>query len=194
MKLRVLPVVAALVFAVLLGVRSDTGAAQPPGVGKGPAVLPVAQKVEIKVEEAGIAVLEKAVNDQKGKVVLVDFWATWCPPCVKKFPSVVALHAKHKDAGLAVVTVSLDSWKRGYKIKNVLKFLTDQKAVSANYVADVADKKALTKQFGLSDSIPYLTLYDRGGKRIWDSDSRELTEAQLAELVESEVKKAAPKP
>jgi len=44
----------------------------------------------------------------KGKVVLLNFWATWCPPCRKEMPSMVTLHQKLKDHGLKVVAVSVD--------------------------------------------------------------------------------------
>lgn len=48
----------------------------------------------------------------KGKLVLVDFWATWCPPCVREVPHLVEASAKYKDKGLVVVGVSLDAPRR----------------------------------------------------------------------------------
>lgn len=146
-------------------------------------------KATIKVEEARIATLEKAVNDQKGKVVLVDFWATWCPPCVKKFPSVVALHKSYKDKGLVVVTMSLDKGRRGYKIDKVLDFLSDNGATCTNFIVAEAgtDGPDIVKKFGIGDSIPYLTMFDKKGKRIWDSNSKPLSEKDLAVLVEIEL-------
>ena len=44
----------------------------------------------------------------KGKVVVVDFWATWCPPCVAEIPGYVELQKKYADRGLVIVGVSLD--------------------------------------------------------------------------------------
>ncbi|MEW4453177.1 TlpA disulfide reductase family protein [Bremerella sp. JC817] len=48
------------------------------------------------------------LKDLQGKVVLVDFWATWCGPCIAEFPKMKELHAKHHDAGFEIVGISLD--------------------------------------------------------------------------------------
>jgi len=47
--------------------------------------------------------------DYKGKVVLVNFWATWCPPCLEEMPAMERLWRKHKDAGFVLVAVSVDT-------------------------------------------------------------------------------------
>src|SRR5262249_58494104 len=46
--------------------------------------------------------------DLRGKVVLLNFWATWCVPCRKEMPSIEALYQRYKDRGLEVVAISLD--------------------------------------------------------------------------------------
>lgn len=48
------------------------------------------------------------LSDQKGKVVLLNFWATWCPPCREETPDLVALSKKYKAQGLEVVGISVD--------------------------------------------------------------------------------------
>jgi thiol-disulfide isomerase/thioredoxin len=46
--------------------------------------------------------------DFKGRVVYLDFWATWCPPCRKSFPWMDEMHERYKDAGLSIIAVSVD--------------------------------------------------------------------------------------
>jgi len=48
------------------------------------------------------------LSDQKGKVVLLEFWATWCPPCRESVPGLEKLHKTYKDKGLVVLAVSMD--------------------------------------------------------------------------------------
>jgi len=83
-----------------------------------PAVIP-----DIKaVDPAG---LKAAVSAQKGKVVLVNLWATWCGPCVQEFPDIVKLYNAYKKKGLVVLAVSIDKpadWAR------VREFISAQRA------------------------------------------------------------------
>jgi len=51
---------------------------------------------------------EWSLGDQRGKVVLLNFWATWCPPCRVETPSLVSLHAKYGDRGFTVVGITMD--------------------------------------------------------------------------------------
>src|SRR5512147_483916 len=48
------------------------------------------------------------LSDQKGKVVLLEFWATWCPPCRSSIPGLEKLHKTYKDKGLVLLAVSMD--------------------------------------------------------------------------------------
>ncbi len=49
-----------------------------------------------------------SISSFKGKVILLDFWATWCPPCRTEFPHFVELHNEYKDKGLVIIGCSLD--------------------------------------------------------------------------------------
>lgn len=89
----------------------------------------------ITVQVAKYADLMKAVQAQRGKVVLVDFWAMYCLPCRAAFPHVVELHKKYGKQGLVVISVSLDELKEGDKTKErALAFLTKQQATFQNLI------------------------------------------------------------
>src|SRR5574337_170942 len=62
------------------------------------------------------------LSDYKGKVVLLEFWATWCPPCRASVPGLEKLHEAYKDKGLAVLAVSMD--EGGWDV--VKTFMTEQ--------------------------------------------------------------------
>ena len=49
-----------------------------------------------------------SLSDYKGKVILLDFWATWCPPCKKEIPALIELYNTYRSRGLAVIGVSMD--------------------------------------------------------------------------------------
>jgi peroxiredoxin len=60
--------------------------------------------------------------DQRGKVVMVNFWATWCPPCLEEMPAMERLYRRHKDAGFTLVAISVDA-----DPKKVTPFVTEHK-------------------------------------------------------------------
>jgi thiol-disulfide isomerase/thioredoxin len=66
--------------------------------------------------------LEGTLPDLKGKVLMVDFWASWCIPCKRSFPLMKELHEKYADKGLVIVAVSVDDNRR-----EMQKFLADYK-------------------------------------------------------------------
>jgi peroxiredoxin len=100
------------------------------------------------------------LSDYKGRVVLLDFWATWCHGCKEEIPWYMNLQNKYKESGLSVVGVSLDDdgWK------SVKPFLAEQKV---NYTVVVGKWDEMARRFGF-DQLPVALLIDREG-RIADS-------------------------
>lgn len=170
----VLAVVAAAAWAGV-GVADDPAAKKPDGK----VAIAVADKTEV---------LDAAVKQHKGKVVLIDFWATWCAPCVKKFPHLVELHRKYADKGLVCMSVTLDDEEDKGK---ALTFLQDKGATFPNFILTATSKDEEKKQeerYGLRGSIPYMVAFGRGGEKIWDSRDKK-TDAELDEFIEMQLAK-----
>jgi len=95
--------------------------------------------------------------DYRGKWVLVNFWATWCPPCQQETPELVALHIAHKDKDLVVLGMALDSSK-----KDVEKFIVKYQV---SYPMAVGDYK-MAAQLGDIEALPSSFLIDPKGKLV----------------------------
>jgi thiol-disulfide isomerase/thioredoxin len=116
----------------------------------------------VPVDEAGY---QKLIQSQKGSVVLVDFWATYCKPCRAELPQLVKLTEKLKAKGLKLVTVSADEPEAEATAK---KFLTDTGAASLPaYIrrAKDDDKFADAIDPKWQGVLPALFIYDRTGKK-----------------------------
>ncbi len=117
-------------------------------------------------------------EDFAGKVILVNFWATWCPPCRKEIPALIRIHDKYKDQGFSVIGVSMDEGGR----RVVEKFVEKLKI---NYPVFIGDAK-LGRGFGGVMGIPVTFLVDREGnlaKRLDGYISEKVLEKQLQLLL-----------
>jgi cytochrome c biogenesis protein CcmG/thiol:disulfide interchange protein DsbE len=96
------------------------------------------------------------LSDFKGKVLVLDFWATWCPPCRAEIPGFIALQNEFRDKGVVVVGVSLDQGGTGV----VSSFA---KAQGMNYPV-VMGTDDVAAQYGDIQAIPTTFVIDRSGK------------------------------
>ena len=109
--------------------------------------------------------LADAIEQNRGKVVIVDFWSNTCLPCRKAMPHLVELYKKHHKDGLIAMTVALDRAWDNYNAKvhdSLLKFLRKQGATFPNFVLD-APKKVLEEKLRIM-SVPSVYVFNRAGK------------------------------
>ncbi len=94
-------------------------------------------------------------NDYQGKVVLVNFWATWCPPCRREIPSLIRLQEENRHKGFVVIGISMDKSAPD----KVAAFV---KKIGVNYPVALGNKEIATS-FGALGTIPSSFLVDRNG-------------------------------
>lgn len=126
---------------------------------------------------------EVMLADFKGKAILVDFWATWCAPCVKSMPEMQKLHDKYASKGFSLVGVSID--EEG--AKKVKPFLAKRK-LAYPILLDSNKKEPVWKAFGVH-GVPALFLIDQEGRivRQWTGKiDRKEVEKAVEEVMKEE--------
>ncbi len=112
----------------------------------------------------------------KGKVVLIDFWATWCGPCVAGLPDLLSTWRKYHDQGFEIIGISLDSDKAA------LERMTKERGMAwPQYFDGKQWQNDLARRFGIR-AVPTLWLVGKDGK-IASTNARNGLEAQVAQLL-----------
>ena len=167
----------------------------PPAAGDRPAALaPSTAAIDVALRELDLVKPSRAraaedftlpalgggtfrLSEQRGKIVLVNFWATWCPPCLEEMPAMERLWRKYKDAGFVLVAVSVDTDPQ--KVTPFVREHTLTFPIAFDTTMAVAEKygvRALPSSFilGRGGELAALAL----GPRHWDTKaSHRLIEA-----------------
>ncbi|HNR86260.1 MAG TPA: TlpA disulfide reductase family protein, partial [Taishania sp.] len=104
---------------------------------------------------------EIKLSSLKGKIVLVDFWASWCGPCRKENPNVVRLYNKYKNKGFTIYSVSLDTEKSSW-----VNAIEQDGLIWPNHVSDLLGWKSFVVKLYGFDAIPHTVLVGRDGNII----------------------------
>jgi len=115
--------------------------------------------------------------DYAGKVVLIDFWATWCGPCVGELPNVLAAYEKYHGKGFEIIGISLDNSRDA-----LTTFLKENHMGWRQYFDGLGWKNKVSTRFGI-DSIPATFLLDGSGKIVAKNLRGAALERKLATLL-----------
>jgi thiol-disulfide isomerase/thioredoxin len=150
----------AFVVALVLGLagctptESTTATDEPQDrVGENSVVVTIVDRAEF----------DAVLVNQRGKVVLVDCWATWCLPCLAQLPHTLELAEQHDADGLKVVTLNFDGPKKQQQVERVL---TDRNANHGAHmiVKDGGSSQAMEDFEIVGGALPHYKLYGRDGK------------------------------
>ena len=145
-------------LAALFGVALDSQAASP----------------LIPLDEAAFG---RMVAEHRGKVLLVDFWATWCAPCREELPKLLTLSANYQGKGFDFVTISCDEPEQAMQAAT---FIDRQGAPAPRYIRKAKDDDKFINSIDpkWSGALPALFVFDRGGHQaesfIGETDFKQL--------------------
>lgn len=178
-KLRIL-----LATALAIGLISCAKTSEPEGSAKLKAEHTRNEAADFALEDANGQTLK--LSDLRGKVVLLNFWATWCGPCKIEIPWFVEMEREFKDQGFAVLGVSMD--EDGWKA--VKPFMQDMKV---NYRM-VLGTEEMAQLYGGVEALPTSFILDRNGKVAsvhMGVVSRKVFEEEIRVLLEGKATPAA---
>lgn len=121
---------------------------------------------------------QQALGQWRGKVLVVNYWATWCPPCLEEMPAFSRLQDKYRDKGVQFVGISID---------NAAKIVEFQKTTPVSYPLLIGDIGVMENSAALGNTrqaLPFTAVFDRQG-RLSSTKLGRFAEADLErELIE----------
>ena len=122
------------------------------------------EPVELEtIDEAGI---KNLVQNNSGKLRLINIWATWCGPCVVEFPEFVTMNRMYRGRDFEFVSICLDDLEKKDK---ALKFLKEKQASNKNYIFNIDNKYTFIETIDpkWQGALPYTMIVEPGGKIVY---------------------------
>jgi len=123
-----------------------------------PAII-AEEAAEVKAVDADQ--IKALIAEQQGKVVVLNFWATWCPPCIKEFPDLIKLYDTYESKGLQVIAVSMNEPE---EVEEIAEFMGEHKPRFPVYRAASTEEEFYAdfdeKWWG---EMPMTMVYDKAG-------------------------------
>jgi thiol-disulfide isomerase/thioredoxin len=126
----------------------------------------------------------------KGKVVVIDFWATWCGPCIAEMPKMKKLYAEYKDKGVEFIGVSLDAPKEEGGLDKLKKYVADNQIEWPQYYQGNGWESDFSMGWGIN-AIPCVFLIDADGNLATTQARGKLEELIPEYLEKAKAKKSA---
>lgn len=124
--------------------------------------------------------LDALVKSHAGSAVIVNFWATWCPPCLREFPDIIAFYNEHHADGVEVIAVSMNA---ADEVEDIDEFLTRFAPPFPVYRAAAQDEAFYDGVLaGWYGEMPTTVIYDPNGNRAF-VHKKPLTHEELVEDV-----------
>ncbi len=138
----------------------------------------------VKLDSDDIFTYSKILSKEKGKVVLIDFWASWCAPCRKEIPILKKMQKELDTSRFSVISISIDksvsAWRKASEQEGIDTF-------KHNYLLINSEKSELIKAFKIS-TIPRYLLYDSNVELVSDNAPKP-SDNELKLLINKSIKK-----
>lgn len=108
---------------------------------------------------------EVSLSDYKGKVVLVNFWATWCQPCLVELPHLQEMYSELKEKEFVVLSISVDAPRDVSKVKPLVK------TRGLEFPVLLDSSSSVLSVYNPSQALPYNVLIDKEGKVVWTKEA-----------------------
>ena len=185
MRTRRLAAALAVATCFAVGCGSEPEPAQTAaGTGAPEAVKPSQWKATL--EPVSFEGWQEELHSLQGQIVVVDMWATWCLPCIERFPHMVELAQKYADQDVEFVSLCLDDRDDEDSIALAKRFLTEQRARFPNFLMDEVVTQAFEKLDLLG--IPAVFIYGPDGSLRYrltgDDPNNQVTDADVDDAIE----------